>query len=271
MSASHWNGIKVYDDSNYRELIGDGKSIVVAGERRLLSAMPKPAGHDSRLYSKAFGSEIPVIPRSEWSARIKEQRALKACTSQIQNWASDNQGSYPTCWAAGTCAAFSTARVRMGMPHVRISAMSLAQPISGGNSGGYEGDAVEYLTKHGGVPDTLWGYTDRKNHDSDPQVQASRLLFKSLESYECNGFDEFATAALLGFPCTVSYNWWSHVVMLCDLVEIENGSFGLLDRNNWGDDYGDKNEFGFGGYVIFREGKGTPSGGFAFRQTTAAA
>ena len=266
---SKWNGITVYDEGDLHELIGDGNEVTWAGEKRMLSAMPKPEGHNSRLYSTEFGSSIPVIPRSEWSAKAKEMRALKACTSQIQTWNSDNQGSYPTCWSAGTMAAFSTTRVRMGLPFIRMSAMAVAVPISGGNSGGYEGDAVKYLTQHGGVPDTLWGYTDRKNHNSDPQVQASRLLFKSIESYECNGFDEFATACLMGFPCTVSYNWWSHVVMLCDLVEIEPGSWGFMIRNNWGDGYGDKNEFGVGGYNIFREGKGTPSGGFGFRQTTA--
>lgn len=268
MSKLH--GIRIYESpSDFQELVGDGKSVTVGGVKRLLSAMPKPAGHNSRVYSKAFGAEVATIPRTSWSPQLVEMKANGSLTSQIQNWKSDNQGSFPTCWSAGTCAAFATARVRMKLPHVRISAMSLAVPISGGHSGGYEGDAVEYLTRYGGVPDTLWGYTDPKNHNNDPQVQASRLLYKSLESYECNGFDEFATACLLGFPCTVSYNWWSHVVMLCDLVEIERGSWGFLIRNNWGEDYGDKNEFGYGGYAIFREGKGTPSGGFAFRQVTA--
>lgn len=260
--------MKVFDDTNWQELIGDGSEIVVGGERRLLSAMPKPEGHDTRVYSKAFGAEVPTIPRSEWSARVKELTELKAHTSQIQTWDSDNQGSYPTCWAAGTCAAYATARVRMGLPYIRFSAMALAVPISGGNSGGYEGDAVEYLTKYGGVPVELWGYTERVNKSNDPQVQAARTRFKSLESYECDGFDEFATACLLGFPCTVSYNWWRHVVMICDLVEIEAGSWGFRIRNNWGP-WQDSNEHGKSGYAVFREGKGTPSGGFAFRQTTA--
>ena len=58
--------------------------------------------------------------------------------------------------------------------------------------------------------------------------------------------------------------------MLTDLVEIEAGSFGFLIRNNWGDGYGDKNEYGFGGYAVFRFGKGSPSGGVAIRQMTAA-
>lgn len=246
-----------------------GKYVEQGGQRRYLSAMPRPEGHEPGLYSAPLRSAVAIISRSEWSARLKEQMAHKRLTSQMQNWASDDQGSHPTCWAAGTNAAFSTARVRQGHPFVRMSAMAIAVPISGGRSGGYEGDAVQYLTEHGGVDVALWGYTDMANRDSDPAVQANRLLHKSLESYECNGFDEFATAWLLGFPCTISYNWWSHVVMGCDLVEIEPGSFGVRIRNNWGESYGDKNDFGFGGYAVFREGKGTPSDGFAFRQVTA--
>lgn len=261
--------MKIVDETNWKDEIGDGESVTVGGQKFLLSAVPKPKEHNSRLYSRAFGAEVSRIPRSEWSARIKEQAARKRRISDHQRWACDNQGSYPTCWAAGTCQAYSTARVmQMGMEHyTRISAMSVAVPISGGHSGGYEGNAVEYLTKYGGVDVALWGYTDPSHHTS-AEVIANRVLHKALESYECDGFDDFATALLLGYPCTVSYNWWSHVVMLTDLVEVESGSFGFRIRNNWGESYGDKGEYGFGGYAVFREGRGTPSGGFAFRQVT---
>lgn len=263
--------MKIVDDTNWQNEIGDGRFVDLAGARFELAAIPKPAGHDSRAYSKPFGAEIPRIPRSEWSARIREKKATRSNISNHQKWNCDNQGSFPTCWAAGTCQAYSTARVlQMGSVahHVRISAMSLAVPISGGRSGGYEGDAVRYLTEHGGVDSKLWGYTDPSRKNNEPEVQKNRELHKALEAYECDGFDDFATACLLNFPATVSYNWWSHVVMLTDLVEIEAGSFGFLIRNNWGDSYGDKNEHGFGGYAVFREGRGTPSGGYAFRQVT---
>ncbi len=268
-----YRGEKVID--NPSQILGQqwqdqvGRFVMVDGQRRYLSGMPRPVGHDTRLYSSPLSSAVATIPRSSWSAAIKEQWDQKRATSQIQNWASDDQGSHPTCWSAGTNAAASTARVRMGLLFVRLSAMAIAVPISGGRSGGYEGDAVRDLTKKGGVDVGLWGYTDMQNHDGDPAVQANRLLHKALESYECSGFDEFATAWLLGFPCTISYNWWSHVVMGCDLVEIESGSFGVRIRNNWGESYGAKNDFGFGGYAVFREGHGTPSDGFAFRQMTA--
>lgn len=245
-----------------------GQFVVVNNHRRYLSATPRPASHDTRRYSKLLSSAVPVIPRSEWSARLKEMQEQKLLISQMQNWEPDDQGSHPTCWAAATCAVFSTARVLQGHPFVRISAMSVACPISGGVSGGYEGEALDLLAKRGGVDVALWGYTEiSRSKDSDPACEANRLLHKSLESYECSSFDEFATAWLLRYPCTISYNWWSHCVSAVDLVEIEPGSFGVRIRNNWGD-WEAKNDFGFSGYTVFREGHGTPSDGFAIRQVT---
>jgi hypothetical protein len=259
----------IIDDTNWKTQVGNGKYVDLGGERFYLSAEPKPAGHNSGLYSKPLRAARRVIPRTEWDARIEELAAKKMRISDHQRWACDAQ-SGPTCWAAGTCQAYSTKRVmQMGMEHyVRISARSLAVPINGGRSGGYEGNAVRYLTEHGGVDSRLWGYGAMSPSASAAEVAANRLLHKSLESEECDGFDEFATAMLDGDPCTVSYNWWSHVVMLVELVKIESGSYGFKIRNNWGEGYGDKGEYGFGGYAIFREGKGTPGGGFAFRSVT---
>lgn len=263
--------MKIVDDTNWKSEIGDGKVVISGGESRLLSAIPKPAGHNSRGYSNTFrGAGLKVTPRSEWSDRIKELNAKKMQIRDHQDWPCDNQGSFPTCWSAGTMQTISTCRVmQMGIQHyVRFSAMAVAVPISGGRSGGYEGDAVRYATEHGCVDSKLWGYTDPSRKNNDPAVQANRLLHKTTESIELDGFDEFMTAMLEPFPCTVSYNWWSHVVMLAGAAEIEPGSFGLIIRNNWGDSYGDKYRFGHGGYAVFREGRGTPSGGYMIRQQT---
>ena len=259
--------MKIVDDSNWQNELAIGQTLT--GLKGGFGYQAPPAGYSSGM--KAFGAEVPTIPRSEWPDRIKELKAKGMNISHFQKWSCDNQGSFPTCWAAGTCQAMATARVMaMGLSHhVRYSAMSIAVPISGGNSGGWEEEAVKYARNHGVVDSDLWGYTDRSRKDGDPKVQENRAKNKCLEAYTCRGFDEFATALLLGFPCTVSYNWWSHVVMLTDLVEIEKGSFGFLIRNNWGDGYGDKNEYGFGGYAVFREGRGTPGGGVAIRQMMA--
>jgi hypothetical protein len=263
-----YHGEKVYDDpSKAVELVGNGRIVVVGGENRLLSAMPKPEGHDTREYSRAFGAEIPTIPRSDWSARLKEQFERRARVSDYQTWPSDNQGAHPICWAAGTVAAASTGRVIQGLPFVRLSAGCIATEVTGGvSSGGYEGNAVKVINKRGVPSAEVWGYQSSRPTGSAAEVAASREHFVGLEGHECEGFDEFATAWLLTLPTTQSYNWWRHVVMGCDLVEIEAGSFGVRIRNNWGESYGAKNEHGVGGYAVFREGKGTPSGGFAFRQ-----
>lgn len=245
--------------------------VVVNGHKRYLSAMPKPAGHDTRLYSKPFSSVFPAIPRNEWRARLQEQIAKKRQISHMQTWQSDDQDGYPICWAAGTVAAFSTARVLQGLPYVRVSGMSVAVPISGGRSGGYEGDAVNYLVKYGGVDSAIWTYDNpRGARSDDPKVQENRKLYLALEAYECETFDDFATAYLLGFACTVAWNFWSHVTMGCDLAEIESGSWGTRIRNNWGEGYGSKNEHGVGGYAVLRSALG-PSSGFAFRQVLATA
>lgn len=256
---------KVYDDSNYRELIGDGRVVHFGGEPRLLSAMPKPAGHNSLLYSRPFSEANPVYPRSEWSARVKENREKKEYVSAHQKFKSHNQGSFPTCWANGPAHAGTTTRVMQGLPLVYLSAMAIAYEISGGHSGGYEGSAIERMAKVGTPSVELWGNTDASNHSHDPAVIENRKHHTILEVYECHGFDEFFSACLLGFTIAISFNWWSHVISGGDAMEVESNSFGIDYRNNWGDDYGHKNEYGFGGYVLMREGKGTPSGGYALR------
>jgi len=262
-------GEKVYDDSNWRELIGDGTTVMSGGVPRMLSRIQPPAGIDTSGYSRPFSDLGIKIPRNEWSARIKEQVERKRRVSDWQTFKAHDQGSYPTCWANGPAHAMTTQRVMQGLPLVYISAMSVAVPISGGHSGGWEHEALKYFNEHGGVSVDLWSNTDTsRSHMSDPKCEEDRQYHKALEWFECETFDDYATAALLGMGCAVAYNFWSHVLMLCDLVEIEPGSFGVRDRNNWGESYGDKNESGFGGYVVFREGKGTPDSGFALRQVT---
>lgn len=265
----------VYDGTNFSQLIGDGETVDAGGERRLLSRLPPPLGATSDGFAKPFGDVLQVIPRSEWSARLKEQLELEARVSDWQNFPSYDQNGLPTCWANGPCAAASTMRVMMGLPYKQISACSVAVPISGGHQGGWEGDALDYLAKHGGVSVDLWPNNDtRRSLMNDAACQADRENFKALEWVDLGSkFENYVTAALLGFPMAVAYNDWSHVVMLCDAVEIEPGSFGLRIRNNWSESWGAKNKYGFGGYAVFREGArshGRPSSGFALRQVTPA-
>lgn len=262
-------GETVFNASNIGQLVGNGKSVFAGGEMRLLSRVPPPSDHNPRLYSVPFGDRFKVYPRSEWPERLKTQEKYQARNSDAQNYPPHDQDGLPTCWANGPAGAMTLARVRQGLPYKQISANSVAVPISGGHSGGYEGAALEYYAKHGGCGVDVWpnNSTDRSLM-SDPKVAEDRKHHIALEWLDCgSNFDCYATACLMGFPCAVAYNWWSHVVMVVDLVEISPGRFGLRIRNNWGK-WGAANIHGFYGYQVLEEGHGTPGSGFALCQIT---
>lgn len=267
---------KVYEpDQDYPELTGDGHSVIVGGEQRLLSRIPPPLGADMSGWSIPWlQAGIDKIPRSEWSARLAEQVEKQSRVSDFQNFPPHDQDGLPTCWANGPAHAATTQRVIQGLPYVELSSNSIAVPISGGRSGGWEGEALKYAVKHGFASVALWNNNDlNRRLNTDPNVIADRENYKPLEWVDCgNDYDAYVTCALLGMPMAVAYNDWSHVVSLSDAVEIEPGSFGLRIRNNWGA-WGAENRFGFKGYAVFREGQrshGRPSSGFALRQVTSA-
>jgi len=221
-----------------------------------------------RSYASPFKAKFGNISRGEWDARIEELSRTKASVVDYQKFKPHDQNGLPTCWANGPAHAHTTLRVIQGLPLKYASACSVAVPISGGHSGGWEGDALQYSVKYGFASQDVWGNNDTsRSLNSSPAVIADRKLYMGLEAYDCDSFDDFATACLLGFPIAVAFNWWSHVISGGKLVKIESGSYSIMYRNNWGE-WGDKNEYGFSGYVTMREGKGTPSSGFALRQVT---
>jgi len=88
--------------------------------------------------------------------------------------------------------------------------------------------------------------------------------------YSLNSDEEFMTASLMTpqFTIAMAFNRWSHVISGGDGDEQEAGVFGMIDRNNWGESYGTKNVFGFGGYNFFQFGGWSPSSGFALGPMT---
>lgn len=260
---------KVYDGSNFHELIGDGTSVVAGGERRLLSAIPRQRG---RLCGAMFSSQIPLIPRENWSALIKLQKLKKRRISDFQNFKPHDQNGLPTCWANGPAHAFTTMRVIQGLPLVYMSACSAAVPISGGHSGGNEADAGDLSVSRGWASQDVWS-----NNDTSRSLDSNAAVIESRKHHTAplildlgSNFDAYATAALLELPFAVAFNWWSHVISGGDLVELSSGKFGITFRNNW-NGWGDKNDLGFDGYVTMAEGHGTPDSGFAYIQTLASA
>jgi hypothetical protein len=271
----------VIDDTNFAryapELIGDGQQVTVNGETYQLSAKPRdwtatPYGSDGARTFEDAGFKI--IPRSEWSARLKEQIERKARVSDFCKFPAFNQGRTNYCWYNGPAQCGTTSRVIQGLPYVRLSSASGACLVKGyANRGGYGMEACRHMATVGVCREDLWpnAAIDRR-YDTDAS-RLDRLNFMLQEYIDADAlsgkmFDICMTMALLTIPGAPAYNWWGHLVMQADGVEIEPGSFGLRIRNSWSETWGAKNDYGYGGFQVYREGKGTPSDCQFIRQMT---
>jgi hypothetical protein len=264
---------KVLETPHHDERLPDGTVVgvqVVGGVKRYLSRRPTESG--KKIYSALprFGDVFPIIPKSEWSARIKEKKERKTRVIDQQNFKAHDQNGFPSCWRNGPAHAATTRRVMDGLPYVEISAMSLC-PEHSPHTGGDEYDAGQALVKYGGASVDVWGNNDSNMRltDTDP-VKQSRKHHVLSAMYSLNSDEEFATACLMTpqFTIAMAFNRWSHVISGGDLDEPESGVFGMIDRNNWGESYGYKNAFGFGGYNFFQFGGWSPSSGFALGPMT---
>lgn len=271
----------VIDDANFHrfapELIGDGHQVEVNGEVYSLSAKPRdyatdPYGSGGATPFEASG--LTLIPRSEWSARIKEQIERKARVSDYCKFPALNQARTNFCWYNGVVHASMMSRAIQGLPYIPLSSASGACLVKGyANRGGYGMEACKHMASVGVCRDALWPNAEINRARDTDQTRQDRQNFKLTEWVDADAlggkmFDICATMCLLTIPGAPAYNWWSHLVSLTDLVEIEPGSFGLRIRNSWADSWGAKNDYGFGGFQVLREGKGTPSECQFIRQVT---
>jgi hypothetical protein len=75
---------KVLETPHHDERLPDGTVVgvqVVGGVKRYLSRRPTESG--KKIYSALprFGDVFPIIPKSEWSARIKEKKSVRRASS----------------------------------------------------------------------------------------------------------------------------------------------------------------------------------------------
>lgn len=273
MPSMLYKGEKVYDHTNFSELLGDGQAVHACGDVRLLSRTPPPAGEDRRAYAKAYGDHFPIYDRQTIIDKLTEQLKRKRRVSDIEAWPALDQNGTPQCWSNGPAGCAATVRVIMGLPYIQLSPASVACPISNGTSGGYEGDAVRYGKEHGWAPSCIFPqHATGRSLLNDPKVIESRKKFMLLELFDL-GNDYLAMQSCLadGWPCLAAYPDWSHVTEIADGVVLDRNALGHRARNSWSDNWGAKNEAGFGGYAVFREDGGPHSrvdGIFAIRQMT---
>ena len=241
-----WNGYPIIDDATPPQELFD--------PMRARGLVPRdPAEpHDPML---APPSLIPLIPRSEWDARIKEQDALQSSLEHIYLGGSGgtpkfvnlDQNGNGYCWAYSTSQATMLGRLRDNMPHVRLNPHSVAAIIKrGADEGGWCGLSAKFLREHGvaveGTGPGQWPLHSRDLRYDTPACRAEMARFKTTEDWvdisqnvwEQNlTFDQVASCLLGDQPCALDFNWWGHSVCGVRLVKVENGSYGIMILNSW--------------------------------------
>jgi hypothetical protein len=228
-------------------------------------------------------SEVTIIPRVEWSERIKDQERNESSLKHLRLRGdggamvpSLDQGQVGYCWAHSTTHVVMLDRMKQNLPYVPLSAYAVAATIKKGrDEGGWCGLSAQFDKDRGIPSQARWPQCDRSYTKYDtPEVWASAAMHKVEEDwvdlakpvYDRNlSWDMTATCLLSNIPCALDFNHWSHSVCGLNLVEVEPGSFGILIWNSWSDSWSDR------GMGILRGSKAVPDGAVAFRVSTAAA
>lgn len=224
-------------------------------------------------------SAIKLIPRSEWSARIKELEERKALLSDVRMTGNAgemipnlDQGQNGYCWGHSTVHAVMMVRAVNNLPYVPLSAYAVCATIKKGvNEGGWCGLSAKFLRERGVPSQALWPQGDRNYQQHDkPEVWANAALHKVTEEWvdlsaghvadQNLTFDQAMTCLLNGMPCALDYMWWAHSVCGLDPVEVEAGSYGIRILNSWLE-WGDK------GTGVLRGDKAKPDGALSIRVT----
>lgn len=212
-----------------------------------------PRGSPDYLYL----ADYPLIPRSEWSARIKEMEETKSRLSDI--WHAHgctfaNQGQTNYCWMHGPVNACIALRASNNLPFVKLSGCAGAAIIKNfRNEGGWGTEAIKWIAEHGITTEALWPAATIDRKYATPEMEADALTRRVTEwdDLRPRNFDVLMTQLFNRRPTAVGFDYWGHEVCALDPVEIEPGSFGARIVNSW-TNWGDR------GMAALRESKATP-------------
>jgi len=225
-------------------------------------------------------SEIALIPRSEWSERIKEMERTKSRISDIlrrANIPSTDQNGFGYCWSFSVGGCIQAVRAFNGQPYIPLNPCSIAATIKQGrDEGGWCGLSLRFAMEHGiapmGTGPGQWPALSRKYQTLEPACREEMAKFKVSEGYidltradydQVMTFDQVMSCLLSRIPCALDFNWWGHSVMGCDPVEVSSGSFGIRIRNSWTDSWGDK------GFSVLQGQKAIPDNAVGIQVTGA--
>ena len=200
--------------------------------------------HGSLVFARPF--DIPLIPRSEWDARIAQQTqdesSLWHLKRRLQMKSLDQNGTN-YCWinAGVNCVRLAYAFTQGITPD--LSPASCGGPITGyRNQGGDSSMAIEYLSQTGVSETKFWPANAISSQYDTAESKASKAAHRVTKWLDLRPtFDEVATCLLLNKPVSAGLSWWSHEICYLRLIKVGNG-YGVTFWNSWSDSYGDQGE-----------------------------
>lgn len=202
-------------------------------------------------------ANIELIPRNEWSERIKAGEASKSFLSHIRDRGNNglpipslNQNGQGFCWMYAAVIALMLLRAKAGQPHVRLSAHGPACKVKNfRDEGGWGALALDYLLEHGCPSVATWKEQSMSRSNDTPETWAEAAKYKPDEAFADLAspaydrdltFDQVMTCLLRRIPVVADLSWWGHAVCFCDPVEVSPGQFGVRLWNSWGDSWSEK-------------------------------
>jgi len=249
----------VITDANYRDYLHP----TVNGERKSHGLIPrdwsaKPAG--CYAFAPPFPDEL-LIPEEQWPERLAEQKAKKSDLLSLRkrlNIRSLDQNGFGYCWAFSSTKAVMYCRAIMGQPFVELSAWAVAAIIKNyRDQGGWGMESMEWIVENGVPSLDVWPQGQVKKALDTPEMRADAAKHKVTGWWEGSNDKDKAThqmvsAFLMGLPCVLDYDWWSHSVCGIYLESIKPLRGGI--DNSWTNDAGDN------GIFILEERKFRPDG-----------
>lgn len=265
----------IIDDGNWKRFV----DYRVDGRRMARGLVPRdltkfPVGCYAA--APAWSPDAPTIPRSEWSARIKEMEETKSRLSDLRNIGDNgrriqslDQNGQGYCWAYSTTAAIMLLRLKQGLPYVRLSAHAVGCMVKGyRDQGGWSAQSLDFIRDRGVPSVQHWAEKSMSRANDKPETWQNAARHRPTEGFvELSApvydrdltFDQVMTCLLDRIPVPVDLMWWGHAVCAVDPVEVERGSFGIRIWNSWRDSWG---EFGMG---VIRGSKAIPDNAVAPR------
>jgi hypothetical protein len=228
------------------------------GSVRRLGNIAPAAGLDPTWQTYGESPKTPLIPRSEWPARMAgfdgpEMAGLPPV---------HDQNGVGQCNADGATAATEFVRGRQGLPYRRLSGADLYSRINGGRDQGslLEDGMAELLTNGVGLASTsgeLWKSGSWKGAASPEE----RAKFRLLEAFVCPTFDHVFSAVLEGFAVVSGIAWYDGYTPGPDgwlprpsgrsgghaifgyKPAARGGEYGVWHQNSWGERWGLKGRF----------------------------